>query len=58
MKKFTEKQILEGFRAWEQRTRDNPKGFMTSYEVFQQSVDKVAILDVKTLLKYIEKASE
>lgn len=55
MKKFTEKQILEGFRKWEQSYRNNPKGFMTCYAGFQQSINEFAVGCVKSLIKYIEK---
>lgn len=56
MKKFTEKQILEGFRTWEQDMRDNSEKFMSCYESFQRGVDENAVGLTKSLLKYIEKA--
>ena len=57
MKKFTEEQIREGFRAWEQRRRSYPSEFMTCYEMFMRSVEEHASACTKTIISYIEKAS-
>lgn len=53
MKKFTEKQIKEGFKLWKDDYRKHPEQYYSCYTTFSENTETVASERARVLVKFI-----